>query len=303
MNQKCLLIALILSLILSPIAARGTLAKTPSFLQKAFQNVQEGIDKLINARDENSQDSFNLLAETLIKVVDLSLAELRDLKLKLTSFSGLDKESSRWSDETLAWLNETADFYHSQKEAIEELKNDKKATASDVKNLAKELKEWRETKFLPKIDQVYNFILIHLEREAIQTAQNRFQKISQNISLLERQDLKDKDLTEIFELLERAKKLINEGDQLNRQGQDIFLELNSPTTTETAVSFNQEESSSTSTFFSSLFSSSSKSETTSSREKTSTLLIKDLIKESLNKIRETYQLFIEISNSVRKWLK
>lgn len=278
-------------------------AQTP-FLQNALKNVQEGVDELTNVKNENSRESFNSRVETFKEVLNLSLSEMENIKLRLLSLDNLTKKGLALREETISWFDEVLKFYNSQKQDLKKLENDENATINDIKNLAQKFKEWREINYLPKIDKIYNFILINLEKEAVQMAQNRFQKISRSLNQLKENNVKN--LDGVFELLDKAKKLIQEGNELNQKSEDLFWQFLIPSLIEenssTSPTSSGEISSTEINSLSSTSSNSSSSATTTEEINPQPLSIKDLTKESLNKIKEAYQIFIEISNLVRKLL-
>ncbi|PIR06462.1 hypothetical protein COY65_02340 [Candidatus Jorgensenbacteria bacterium CG_4_10_14_0_8_um_filter_39_13] len=278
-------------------------AQTP-FLQNALKNVQEGVDELTNVKNENSRESFNSRVETFKEVLNLSLSEMENIKLRLLSLDNLTKKGLVLREEMISWFDKILKFYNSQKQDLKKLENDENATINDIKNLAQKFKEWRETDYLPKIDEIYNFILINLEKEAVQMAQNRFQKISRSLNQLKENNVKN--LDGVFELLDKTKKIIQEGNELNQKSEDLFWQFLTPSLIEknssTSPTSSGEVSSTEINFLNSTSSNVSSSTTMTEEINPPSPSIKDLTKESLNKIKEAYQIFIEISNLVRKLL-
>lgn len=278
-------------------------AQTP-FLQNALKNVQKGVDELTNVKNENSRESFNSRVETFKEVLNLSLSEMENIKLRLLSLDNLTEKGLALREEMVSWFDEVLKFYNSQKQDLKKLENDENATINDIKNLAQKFKEWRETDYLPKIDEIYNFILINLEKEAVQMAQNRFQKISRSLNQLKENNVKN--LDGVFELLDKTKKLIQEGNELNQKSEDLFWQFLTPSLIEenssTSPTSSGEISSTEINSLNSTSSNASSSATTTEEINPQPPSIKDLTKESLNKIKEAYQIFIEISNLVRKLL-
>ena len=275
-----------------------------SFLQNALKNVQEGVDELTNVKNENSRESFNSRVETFKEVLNLSLSEMENIKLRLLSLDNLTKKGLVLREEMISWFDKILKFYNSQKQDLKKLENDENATINDIKNLAQKFKEWRETDYLPKIDEIYNFILINLEKEAVQMAQNRFQKISRSLNQLKENNVKN--LDGVFELLDKTKKIIQEGNELNQKSEDLFWQFLTPSLIEknssTSPTSSGEVSSTEINFLNSTSSNVSSSTTMTEEINPPSPSIKDLTKESLNKIKEAYQIFIEISNLVRKLL-
>jgi len=272
--------------------------------ENALKNVQEGVDELTNVKNENSRESFNSRVETFKEVLNLSLSEMENIKLRLLSLDNLTKKGLVLREEMISWFDKILKFYNSQKQDLKKLENDENATINDIKNLAQKFKEWRETDYLPKIDEIYNFILINLEKEAVQMAQNRFQKISRSLNQLKENNVKN--LDGVFELLDKTKKIIQEGNELNQKSEDLFWQFLTPSLIEknssTSPTSSGEVSSTEINFLNSTSSNVSSSTTMTEEINPPSPSIKDLTKESLNKIKEAYQIFIEISNLVRKLL-
>jgi len=267
-----------------------------SFFQNAFKNIQESLEEFIGLKTENSQD-FHSRVVAFEKILDLTLSEAEDLRLRLLSLENLTKKEKEIRDEMVSYFDEVLAFYRSQKQDLKKLANNENVSLDDLKNLALKFKQWREKNYLPQINRIYNFLLINLEKEAISMAFNRFNKINQNLSQLKEKGVKN--LKPAFELLNQADKLIQEGKKLNQESENLFwlsltpfLESNS-STTEITSSMSEIASSTTST---------TSSLNSFEESSSSTLSIKDLTKASLSKIKDAYQIFIEISNLVRKLL-
>lgn len=265
MIRNFFIIAIILFLglagVLKPAAAQTT---------TIFQKTVESLNDLFDAKNSEGEN-LPLRLQILNQVIDLSLTEAKELKLKLFNLGQINKATDQWLAGRILKLDKFINYYNEQKKSIA---TQDPLTLEWVKNTAYELKEWREKNYLPLAEETINFLLIQQEKKAIETARLRFQKISRDLDKLAENKIKTEKLQPIFELMNRADKIIREGAELNEKADLNFW------TTVNAVS-------------------SAASTTTPLLPASS---IRDLVRESLNKIKEAYQIFIEISKTVKELL-
>lgn len=291
--------------------------------QKALEEVKDSVSTLIGAKDENSPIETGLRVETFKKVLDFSTTETKDLKLKLLSYDEFSTSTSTATSSLSAWgkssinkLNNFLTHYDNQKTEIE--KSTYPITPEDIKTKAENFKKWREESYLPIVDEITNFLLIEQQDNAIETTENRWQKVNSDVIKLKK--IKFKKIGELDKLLKKAGESIEEAKILNKRARELFKE------TYLSVKTNAIAKNATSSVTSTLPISSSSigmdnikksdeelttkntTETKQEEKKESaepTILqssIKDLVKDSLTKVKDTYQNFIEMSNLVRKLL-
>jgi len=297
--QKILTLTLVLTFVLTNTSFAQN-ANQSSNIQKAFENVKGQLDGLITAKDENQPDELTLRITTFEKVIDLSITEAKDLKLKLLGFEteAEDKELGSWKEKMIAGTAAALKYYEAEKQVAGE---DKIIDLESIKTRAKKFKEWREMNYLPVLQETNEFFLIQQEGQAIQTAKKRAQKIGDDIKKI--QKVKPKAASEFLKLLNRANQLIEEGNKKNKKAEEMFWETYIVETkidvssSSQAVAPNDEKLSVATTSESKVVANAS------STEIIPTLSIKDLVKESFAKIKDAYQIFIEMSNLVRKLLK
>ncbi len=143
-NQKILVLTLVLTFVLTSTA----FAENPnqsSNIQKAFENVKGQLDGLITAKDENQSDELTLRITTFEKVIDLSITEAKDLKLKLLGFEmeAENEELVSWKEKMIAGTAAALKYYEAEKQVAGE---DKIIDLESIKTRAKKFKEWRENK-------------------------------------------------------------------------------------------------------------------------------------------------------------
>ncbi len=235
-----------------------------SILQKILEDLEELV------KPEKNQISLKDQIQIFQKIIDLSLNEVKDLKIKILALENLDPSTTKFLEEKIFELNEVIKYYEDQKEEIE--KNKDEIDERSFKILVQEFKAWREKKYLPLIEEVSNFLLIHQIKTIEKIALNRYQKIKNDLEKLKKKNLKGID--KLLEELEKAGRSINEALQINERAIRIFWGIEILTQTSTTSSM-----------------------ATSSFEEV--MIIKDLVQKSLNKIKEAYEIFIEMSKQVR----
>ncbi len=301
--SKILSLAIILGFVGTSAAFAQTNTQS-SNIQKAFENVRGQIDDLITAKDQNKTDELNVRIETFKKVIDLTISEAKDLKIKLLSFDiNVDqKDLLDWQSKKVDELNAVIKYYESEKQTIENAKID----VAGIKNEAQKFKDWRETNYLPTANEINDFLLIQQEKQGIQTAKNRAQKISTDLKKL--QKYLAKSYADITKLLDKANGLIEESDRINQSAEKFFFDKYINKDKEKQISSGVLSSSTEeklSLDSAAALPNSTTSNNVNAPEASSTQLasIKDMVKVSLTKVRDGYQIFIEMSNLVRKLLK
>ena len=313
MKNSIKIFALIFALNLSvpAIFAQGT----PN-VQKALEDVKEQVNDLVTAKDENNPNELALRIETFKKVLDLSITEAKDLKIKFLTadFDKNDKALLPWRDKVSDALTDAGKYYEEQKQNLGD--KEKTIALEDIKTIAQDFKNWRETNYLTAADQINNFLLIQQEAGAIQVAKKRVIKIKDDIIKI--QKINAKTAGELSKLLNKADQLIKESDKVNQEAEKNFRELYiepKPVITEvttiesTSTKSETEENTSTTTLSKKELAVSNENATTTGAdsEKTAQPIsppsIRDLVKDSLTKVKEAYRVFIEMSNLVRKLLK
>lgn len=265
-----------------------------SNIQKAFESVKGQVDNLVSAKDENNTNELALRIETFKKVIELSLTEAKDLKVKLLGFDFTEEEMSLWQKNMIEKLNAAVKYYEEQKQSFDD--KEKAIDLETIKTAAQEFKNWREENYLGASNQINDFLLISEESQAVRTTKKRFQKISDDVQKIQRTKIRN----ELNKFLSRADGLVKEGEQMNKDAENLFREKyivipEEKTVVSTSSASENIEIKNTST-------------TNVEPEATSTdiiptLSIKDLVKGSLVNLKGAYQIFIEMSNYVRKLLK
>jgi len=293
----------------------STSAQSPA-VQEAFEDVEDQVEDLVVAKDEGQLDDLALRIATFKKVVELSVSEAKDLKIKLLSLDQVKETASSWREERINNLNQALVYYDEQQQLIEDYEI---ISLETIKSLASDFKNWRERTYLPVAEQVNEFLLIKQEQDAIEIAKRRWQRIDKDITKLEESNLRG--VAVLRELLESAGEQVDESVTINTNAQDLFFNRyifiatsteeeeesyatssQTSTTTIDGLEENQPAHSPQEILDEQPDATSTEVDATSTEPLPPPLSIKDLVKDSLAKIKEAYRIFIEMSNLVRELL-
>ncbi|MEK7651241.1 MAG: hypothetical protein AAB377_01800 [Patescibacteria group bacterium] len=312
--NKFIVIAAVAAISFSSIfvlSASSAQAEETKGVQKAYENAKQYLDDLVTAKDENQADNVGLRVETFRQVLDLAKAEAKDFEFKLITVDK-DETFEAWKKEVMDSLTKDMVFIDSQKELLSDIKS---IDLAKVKKIAKNFKAWRDGEYMPLASQIQDFLLVKQEAKAVQTAQARLQKITTDIKNIKQPKITDS--KDIKNFLDKSKTLINQAAELNKKALNIFTEryANSKDASSTDIIATSTIAMTTSTVSvpilnlatSSVLNSSSSLPAQAGPADVSAfppiVSIKDLVRSSLDKIKESYQGFIDISNLVRKLLK
>lgn len=297
--KKLIAISAVAALMFSLTASHQALAQTTptSTLKKAVEDIKDNIETLITAKDEGTED-LAFRVETFKKVINLSLTEAKDLKIKLIALENEDEQTVLWKKDILEKIAVAIKYFEGQKS---ELENQKDLTLAWIKTAAQNFKNWREQNYLPVASQGFDFLLIQQENKAVETAQNRLQKIKKDLENLKKYRLKN--IKTLNEKLTKATQLIEAGAKINEQTEIYFWQTVQATSTEDQIATSSETGLTATTTITATASSSAATSTPETADQNSQPSIRDLVKSSLNQIKEAYQIFIEMSNLVRDLLK
>jgi len=270
-------IGILINLVLRPIFvfAQETVSSSTNTQtnQNILQKTLKTIEDLVSIKDEENE-SLAFRIKTFKQVIELAIVEAKELKIKILSLDKLNDKELNWQKEQIEKLNAVIEFYENEQKILSE---QELITLEWIKNEAQNFKEWRENNYLPLAEEITNFLLIQQQQKAIETAQERLKKINRDLQLLKKGEFKNIKL--LSDLFTKAEITLNESIKLNKKAITVFWENQKE---------NQKKLIITNT-----------TTTSSSTVLSPPLFIRDLVKESLNKIKETYQIFIEMSKLVK----
>ena len=214
----------------------------------------------------------------------------------------------------IAALNDALAFYNNERESLIEKDLD---SVEKIKALAEKFKLWREENYLPVLSQINDFFLMNQEERALGTAEKRAKKISEDLARFPKAGKNES----VVALFKKAEFLIKEGAELNKRAallfRDKFLSAyyeekllesselliqNEGSTSSVSSTIQKEVPGFLNELSTSTATSSVSSGESAGGETALELSIRDLVRSSLTKVKETYRVFIEMSNLVRKLL-
>lgn len=212
--------------------------------------------------------------EALYRIFDLTLLEDNDLKNKLNSLKNLNEKQKELRNELLSTFGENENAYAEMKKRLKDLD-----TITSVKQLAIDFKNWRNLVYNPKVEKIIAFTLIFQEKNILDIASQRLEKIKSDLEKLE--DAKSIQKEDTADLLQKALLSINQAKDSNRQAEIIITEILKNELNKLAQS-------------NSVFS--------KNKEKELLLSSKNLVEESLKQIKNAYKIFIDIGKLVKEKL-
>src|SRR3989344_4676980 len=309
-------------------------------LKSALKDVAGKINKLAEVKkdadlteQEKEQKEIQARAEALNKVLSLTLLEDEDLKNKLNNLKDLNAENEKTRDALLGLLEENKNVYGTIRDRLVD-----DITPSEVKELAKDFKDWHTLVYIPKTENIVAFTLVFQEKTILNLTGNRLEKIKLDLEKLENANLiKNEDTQVLFaEAVARLKK----AESLNEEASILVMEnitvklfpmnaLDSATSTEAVLA----ATSTPSGFFGWVSALKAKligvgadnatatatvavpvnDENTAEKKpefkipvnkdavgKKQPPTVKSLVQESLKQVKETYKIFSEISKIVKE---
>lgn len=143
------------------------------------------------ALTEDNQDAPEMDIESrkqlLINVLESSQVEVNALKERLVNLKLEGEEWQKIRENLLNTLSEFNDYYQDAKDSINSTSS--AITLEEVKDLAKDLKEWRESTYTPELDKIINMVLIFESENFLKITQSRFDKVSADIKKLDKQKM------------------------------------------------------------------------------------------------------------------
>jgi len=238
--------------------------------------------------DENLSDAekLTLAKDGLEKALSLALEKVTNLTNELNSRE-FDEESTENTLKSayLEDLNSYATYYSESLEKSKSLED-----LESVQNLAKEIKDYRDTTYGPGVERIVEFVLVFYSEDVINKANERLEKVSEDIGKLEGLGLIEKGTFD--EKLEFMKTSLEEASRLRLIAKDIVVILPQEDTTSTSegLLIDTEAEIATTTNIDG-------SEITTEEESAQSLL-----EQSLNDVKGVYEVFVEISRSVKETL-
>lgn len=295
-----LTILFLIALVTPSFAAENEVAQSKP-VQKAVQEVETSVDGLVSARDENIADDLALRIDALKKVIELSLAEAKDLQVRALLIEKEPKEMALWRESVLVKIEDAMRHFELlKKKGVAHLKD-----VQLVKSEAEELRVWREKNYAPALRAINDYSSLQKGREVITTAKERAQKISKDVAKLGR----GARFTELQGRLTKANTSLANGDKNLKVGEEMFQTLYilplKTSSTELIADITSSSLATLQALLPETTSTALAAATSSPNPKGEEIIlpsIKDLVRSSFDEVKEAYQIFIEMSGLVRKSL-
>ncbi|MDI6734249.1 MAG: hypothetical protein QMD50_02005 [Patescibacteria group bacterium] len=238
----------------------------------------------VYAKEINGENSdVNTRQKIFIDILDSSKTEINELKERI---SDLQLESDDWKktrDNFINRLSEYRQYYNDLENKI----TGENTTIDEIKSIAKELKEWREKEYTPRLKEISNMILIFESENFLKTAKNRLDKVLLDLKKLEKQKFVKIDSLKFY-YLQSSQKFKN-AKELNENAKSLFYNsLNSIDDKKT--SSNDKVTANTGA-------------PTDTSEKSSKITdqesIKNILKNSLKELKATYELFFQMNERLK----
>lgn len=313
-------------IVAAAVFAGGLLLAVPAaFAQTAsstniLQDVQAAVQSLVSAKDTGNTNDVALRITAFEQVLSLSRSEAQDYELKLVNTQS-GKTYDSWKNAALDALSQALAYYDSENQLVNGTST---ITSTGIKEIAADFENWRETDYLPLVNSIQDFLLVNQEAAAVKTAGIRYDKIVSDLRGLGNSAVNRS--KGIAAALTDASASITSARQFNDQAAKLFLSLYVETTstsgqaTSTADAATATSTASTTLEIAPLDLSATSTDSASSTvaatatstagQATSTaatsshpISIKELVKASLDDVRNAYQNFIDISNLVRSLLQ
>ncbi|MBI4119809.1 MAG: hypothetical protein HY456_03125, partial [Parcubacteria group bacterium] len=289
------IISLIAAVIL-PMATAVSHAEEPTAKEVAKQCFEtksnelgiflDNLDKMDLADEIKGEQELALRKEVLGCLVKLSYAEMDELNGRLTALQPLYETDA----EKILAAELPKDFagYREYYKAAEDKLAAADLNLESVKQLWSELISWREISYIPRIAVAAQFIFTIQQRAILKIAFARHEKIAADIKSLDGNGyFNDEQHKTLYDMLEKAKELLDDAQQLNTRAYTLLFE---PETTESATS----TPSSTSTEVEI-----NATNTPGVIAPSNADIIDQAARNSLADVKEAYGIFLEMSKTVK----
>ena len=285
-----LLVGFIITFVL--FSTNSAKAAESTSVEKALEGVKQTVDDLVSAKDEKNPQELSLRIQAFGKVLELSIAEAKDLKIRLLSEEPEGKELIAFHDDLVKKISEAVKFYEEKNKKFSLLEKD--LNLEDIRIMAEDFQKTREANFSGPTQAAHDYLATRQPAKMLEIATSRYEKIDSDLKKMGR----NRTTENLTSLLKKASKSLEEAKKSGLLAEEKFEKdyLSSKeegVSTSTPVEEKLEIKNSTAT------STSSSTDPKASAPVTPPS-IRDLVQESLTKVKDVYQVFIEMSAVVRK---
>jgi hypothetical protein len=242
-----------------------------------------------------------LTTEQRIAILKEIVASAQDEVTTLTDKLNALQLDDAWSiakDHFISTLATSSDYYAKLSERI----NQEDISLDEVKSIAKDLKDWRESTYTPELKEVGNLILIFQTENVRSIVEVRDVKISNDLKKLDRQKLINTDTLKKY--LSQAETSIKNAKALNNKAKDLYFAASvSPLQPKDALTKAGRQIE-IQTLLEETISSDGDPENPSSPATDTVVDVQDTIRElaknSLMELKTAYELFFKMNDRIRK---
>ena len=256
-------------------------------------SINDKVDELNTIRDDNSISApekdvkeFQAQQDILNGVIDLSENEVSSAKDQLNKLPEFNKDSAeqKLQSEYLTNLDTYNAYFESEREKIETA-----ASIDDLKNIASDIKTYRSNGYDDSLQNMVTFTLLYYSSDITTTAKTRLDKITSDIVKLQNAGLVKKSFD--ASSIDKAAGLISDATKLQEQAKALILE---PVQVKDATDITSTDTEAVT------------KTTDAATTGTDTTIVpptpRDLIENSINDIKNAYNVFLQISKDVRSAL-
>ena len=272
-------------------------ATKTSFAQSANQESGNFYISKVLAKEVDAESlDLNARKKVLIEILETSQSEIEGLKNKLVGLN-LDNNWQKIRGRILDELSRSQAYYQFYENKI----NEGNINLEEIKQLAADLKDWREKNYTQKLLEATNMILIFKDEGLLKVARERIDKISADIKKLDKQNIIKTDVLKIY--LSEADKNLTGADDSKNKAKDLFFK----TITEQITTLPEQQ-------LTVLTPENAKTGENQSSEKTGEPAkkslspeeiqnsVRDFIKESIKDLRSTYENFLQMNDKIKEYI-
>ena len=269
------------------VAPSVTNASTLPALPTVRQNLNESVNRFIQARDGDStnmsseQNNLTHRKKIISDVLALSLQEITSVREKLNA-THIDKESQLWTirEIILRWLNAEEKYFREIKDRV-----DNDLNLGEVKALAREIQNHRNENYNANLINALDFILILRTLRLTDVAENRWNRINTDLQKIEGAGLIR--VSSFAPQMSEAKERIDSARSLAEKSLVLIKNIYLPIPEESPAPFIAEIS--------------DNNESIKTEQKPPS--IRELCETAMNNLKLGYNEFVQISIAVRKLLR
>jgi len=265
-------------------------------VEKALEGVKQTVDDLVSAKDEKNPQELSLRIQTFRKILDLAIAEAKDLKVRLLSEEPEGEKLVALHEELVKKISEALKTYEERAKKFSLLERD--LNLEDIRLMAEDFQKNREANFSVSTQTAHDFLASRQTAKILEIARTRYEKIDTDLKKMGR----NRTTENLVNLLKKAAKNLDLAEKKARLANEKFekdyllppVEVSTSTISATMMKLEEIKIEETST------STTPTSTNTQAVPPVPLSSIRDLVQESLTSVKDTYQVFIEMSAVVRK---